>query len=796
MIVVGWNWRRFAASAAVGLWAWTMTAENAPAAAPPPTGKPAVTAKPAAVPAKKTPPPVKPAPPLQLILQKSRRDGVVSGIALSGQEYRVELIGRNLTSPSRIAWTLVDENSHLTERGEVTLAPGKRLHAFNFKLRRNGVYRLTAATADGKVKVESVFAVFPGDSFNDVDELLGAGGIDNLKELSQRCGLRWRRRVYGVGDTRYPQAFRKDKLDEEAQRRAAELEKQQQLHPLGVLFMPLRGEQYDDRKFAVWKDRWLTHYVIPLVTATKGNIRYWEVFSEAPNYFGGAPDKYFELLRDTANAIRKIDPGLKIVGVSGPHDLSGTRFYEEVFKLGALDYMDVLSVRMTLNANRVAAAPELRLADWYAVLRNLLRDFGQPQMPIWNTETSLNPPATMFALPVDLSRINYHGLTAPPVREQAAVMGRVLTEQYAAKVKYFFQNFAPSGYYGGNAAEFDGTPTAVTVVMAAVPRLLSGSEYVGRADGLGPVYLHFFRRNQHEAVIVGWLMPPFRADDAVTLALPPELQGNRVFDLFGNPAGVDVAALKITPEPVFIKIDTGKSSDAEIMQLLRGCKPDRGLSGRPDPALVVGLQPLGPDGWKGFAPVDLRLAANANFTDEVANDREGGFIDDGTNDLRLLPSGDYRVNGVPFRIIDPAANDRHACLVLRGNWRFQFPPGVKGVALNGKLQNLHLLLLCNASSRAKSGDPVLTVTVNYRDGKSEKMIVRYQQDIFDCSDLRKPEHSAIGLRLPNPCRDAVTVIHKTLKPSRPETVSSLDFYGGGDTGVLTVVLAVTGEAAR
>jgi len=72
--------------------------------------------------------------------------------------------------------------------------------------------------------------------------------------------------------------------------------------------------------------------------------------------------------------------------------------------------------------------------------------------------------------------------------------------------------------------------------------------------------------------------------------------------------------------------------------------------------------------------VDLRQTANMGFADAVADDRKGGWTDQGPdNDLRMMPTGKQKFAGVEFNIIDPAGNQGKSCLVLRGKERPYFP---------------------------------------------------------------------------------------------------------------------------
>ncbi len=68
-----------------------------------------------------------------------------------------------------------------------------------------------------------------------------------------------------------------------------------------------------------------------------------------------------------------------------------------------------------------------------------------------------------------------------------------------------------------------------------------------------------------------------------------------------------------------------------------------------------------------FTEVDLKNIVNRDLRDEVAGDHQGGWSDQGDNDLRTFTSfGNQEMLGVPFYFINPANNNQKAVLGLRG----------------------------------------------------------------------------------------------------------------------------------
>ena len=94
--------------------------------------------------------------------------------------------------------------------------------------------------------------------------------------------------------------------------------------------------------------------------------------------------------------------------------------------------------------------------------------------------------------------------------------------------------------------------------------------------------------------------------------------------------------------------------------------------------------------------VDLKPYANMGFADEVANDKTGGWSDQGPeNDARTMPVGLQTFAGVPFEIIDPAKNQGKSCIVLQGDkmTKTEFlPKELKRIVVNRKAKKIYFLV--------------------------------------------------------------------------------------------------------
>jgi beta-galactosidase len=185
-------------------------------------------------------------------------------------------------------------------------------------------------------------------------------------------------------------------------------------------------------------------------------------------------------------------------------------------------------------------------------------------------------------------------------------------------------------------------------------------------------------------------------------------------------------------------------------------------------------------------PLDLSKVANMGFRDDVADDRVGGWTDQGGNDFRRMPLGEQTLCGVPFRILDPAKNGGKSCLALRGHGRVYFPESAK-VAVNrkaGAFVFLHALAWADEQ-------PVAHYVIGYADGKSEDVPIRQGKEILGWWGENETEEVKIAVRSANLATRMVCLHAWAWKNPRPETaIESIEFRSTGSQAV-PVIVAVT-----
>lgn len=128
------------------------------------------------------------------------------------------------------------------------------------------------------------------------------------------------------------------------------------------------------------------------------------------------------------------------------------------------------------------------------------------------------------------------------------------------------------------------------------------------------------------------------------------------------------------------------------------------------------------------SPLDLRGAANRALTDNIANDQQGGWIDEGSNDLHVLEAGRTQIGNVSFEILSDAATAGKSCIVvgskkltcLTNETNLELPVPTRGNCL-------YLLHACtrNEAQNAIAG----RLTAEFADGSQREWRMRIGRDV-------------------------------------------------------------------
>ncbi len=176
-------------------------------------------------------------------------------------------------------------------------------------------------------------------------------------------------------------------------------------------------------------------------------------------------------------------------------------------------------------------------------------------------------------------------------------------------------------------------------------------------------------------------------------------------------------------------------------------------------------------------PLDLLGAANLSRRDENADDRQGGWTDQGDNDLRSLPAGRTKFGGVEFLLPDPAANQGKTCLVFAGGQRDYFLKEAK-IPVPSAAKNDHYLYLLHATAWTPAkGETVGTVIAEYEDGSKSEHPLLARIDVGDWWKAERLERAAVGWKGENPHSEVG--LYVTMQKLENKPLAALRLVSGG-----------------
>ncbi|MBN8525430.1 MAG: hypothetical protein J0M02_08850 [Planctomycetes bacterium] len=130
-----------------------------------------------------------------------------------------------------------------------------------------------------------------------------------------------------------------------------------------------------------------------------------------------------------------------------------------------------------------------------------------------------------------------------------------------------------------------------------------------------------------------------------------------------------------------------------------------------------------------FRPLDLSAVANVGLADQIADDKQGGWTDQGVNDLRHVRSGRQTLRGIPFDILDQAANGGRSAVMLWSSGMDHLAKSVGPIAVGGTADSL--IFLHAAAWAGKTGDVAARYRIVYADGSAAEVPVVIGEHIRD-----------------------------------------------------------------
>src|SRR5579862_751962 len=134
---------------------------------------------------------------------------------------------------------------------------------------------------------------------------------------------------------------------------------------------------------ADWKN-----YVTAVVSRYKGRIEAYEIWNEPNNkgFWTGDMTKMVALTREASEIIHRIDPAASVVSPAATTN-SGIAWLTQFLNLGGGKYVDVISYHFY-----VSPQPPEMMVPLIQQVRQIMRDTGVAEKPLWNTESGWQVP--------------------------------------------------------------------------------------------------------------------------------------------------------------------------------------------------------------------------------------------------------------------------------------------------------------------------------------------------------------------------------------------------------------------
>jgi hypothetical protein len=183
----------------------------------------------------------------------------------------------------------------------------------------------------------------------------------------------------------------------------------------------------------------------------------------------------------------------------------------------------------------------------------------------------------------------------------------------------------------------------------------------------------------------------------------------------------------------------------------------------------------------------LDLAAPANMDLWEASERGGiaWMAADVGNDMRNLPVGDQVFAGIPFKVADPANNDRKSAIAV--SQRAGFPDTVE-VSVNRSAAAIYLLHSVNGMGRSGVAG---ALSLAYEDGTQHATYIMGTQVAGWWFPQLSTKTSGVAWRGPNPRSTDVGVCWAAIENPHPEKPIGKLRFGASVEGAIYAVLGVT-----
>ncbi|MBR2438659.1 MAG: alkaline phosphatase [Lentisphaeria bacterium] len=132
-----------------------------------------------------------------------------------------------------------------------------------------------------------------------------------------------------------------------------------------------------------------------------------------------------------------------------------------------------------------------------------------------------------------------------------------------------------------------------------------------------------------------------------------------------------------------------------------------------------------------FIPIELKNGANSSFRDELPDDEKGGWTDQGSCDMRLLPAGKFLSGNVRFQILSDKETNGKSCIVVGNMENRSFFRKRARVTCNLTKHRPVLYLLHAGQWLKKDKRPAGVLKIEFTDGTKASHNLRYGRDLLN-----------------------------------------------------------------
>jgi len=446
-----------------------------------------------------------------------------------------------------------------------------------------GVFRLIAEAPGASAPAEVSFASVPEPHRPD-GKLPFAATHARVGPFSmavaKRLGFQgWRTHDFGPTFDWCKIQPAQDRWDWEATDRDLAVVLEQGFHVVATFFRPPTwapdsGDvRYPGVAGAAGDTRALEAFVRRAVQRYKDRIRCWEVWNEPSESRPLDPGDYVRILESVYRTVKEEDPAATVIGGGGVN-LNRLDWLREICRLGALDYMDVLSYHgygwdpTTTTDDRMGfAADQL---DQGLAVQEIIAEFGK-SLPLWNTESGSMCPE-IYRHGVVGNEFHELGLESP-WWDAVNQVSKLILGMKAHGFPYWGQYYL--GYADGgessclhtnahaNLVDYRGAARPSAVAIAAALGLLHNVEPLGETRPADSVRLYAFAHPKGALVAVGTY---FMRGMQARIEMPGAPAAN-AFNVTGESRRIEpkhgVLAMDISDEVIYVLFEETNRDDAK-----------------------------------------------------------------------------------------------------------------------------------------------------------------------------------------------------------------------------------------